>query len=111
MAKKPLGQEAGKTKQYLEVLRAVQTDSRSSGWYRGEVRGKEAIGLATATLLRKGLIGPAAWPQPFRLTKQGKEFIALHIKDWDTLQAKLGRPGTIEKVAKALGRIAEPPST
>ena len=67
----------------LQVLRAVQKDSRTSGWYRGEVRGKEAIGAATASLERKGLIQPAVGPQPFRPTKKGKEFITTQIKDWD----------------------------
>jgi hypothetical protein len=91
----------------LEVLQAVQKDARTSGWYRGEVRGKEAIGVATAYLERKGLIHPAVGPQPFRLTKKGKEFIATQIKEWETFVAKLNRQGTLEKFTKALGRVAE----
>ncbi len=91
----------------LHVLQAVQKEARTSGWYRGEVRGKEAIGAATAYLERKGLIQSAVGPQPFRLTRKGKEFIATQIKDWDTFVAKLNRPGTLEKFAKALGRASE----
>jgi len=71
------------------------------------VRGKEAIGAATTYLERKGLIQPAVGPQPFRLTKKGKEFIATQIKDWDTFVAKINRQGTLEKFAKALGRVPE----
>jgi hypothetical protein len=107
MAKKPLVQDGSKTRHYLDVLRAVQKDTHSSGWYRGEVRGKEAIGAVTDALLRKGLIHAAVGPQPFRLTKKGKEFIAAHIKDWDALMAKIDQPGTMEKMTKALGRVAE----
>lgn len=109
MATKPMMQNGGKTRQYLEVLRAAQIDTRTSGWYRGEVRGKETIGAATDTLLRKGLIHAAVGPQPFRLTKKGKEFIADHIKDWKVLRAKIDQPGTIEKVTKALGGLQKKP--
>src|SRR5262245_18214028 len=107
MAKAPTAQELGMALHSLQVLRAVQKDSRTSGWYRGEVRGKEEIGTATAFLVRKGLIQPAAGPQPFRLTKKGKEFIAAQITEWETFVAKLNRPGALEKFAKALGRVAE----
>lgn len=107
MAKEPTTHELSTTLHCLQVLRAVQKDSRTSGWYRGEVRGKEAIGAATTSLERKGLIQPAAGPQPFRLTKKGKEFITTEIKDWDTVVAKLNRPGTLAKFAKALGRVSE----
>ena len=107
MATKPMMQNGGKTRQCLEVLRDALTDTRTSGWYRGEVRGKETIGAATDILLRKGLIHAAVGPRPFRLTKKGREFITAHIKDWKVLGAKLDQPGTIEKVTKALGRVAE----
>jgi hypothetical protein len=107
MTKEPTMHELATALSCLQVLRAVQKDSRTSGWYRGEVRGKETIGAATAYLERKGLIQPAAGPQPFRLTKKGKEFMATHIKDWDMLVAKLNRPGTLERFAKALGRVSE----
>jgi hypothetical protein len=107
MAKELTAQELGLALHSLQVLRAVQKDSRTSSWYRGEVRGKEEIGTATASLVRKGFIQPAAGPQPFRLTKKGKEFIATQIKEWETFVAKLNRPGALEKFAKALGREAE----
>src|SRR5712691_463981 len=107
MTKEPTGQELGMALHCLEVLQAVQKDARTSGWYRGEVRGKEAMGMATAYLERKSLIHPAVGPQPFRLTKKGKEFIATQIKEWETFVAKLNRPGTLEKFAKALGGVAE----
>ncbi len=107
MTKEPTEQELEMALHCLQVLRAVQKDARTSGWYRGEVRGKEAVGAATASLVRKGLIHPAVGPQPFRLTKKGKEFIATQIKEWETFVAKLNRPGTVEKFTKALGRVAE----
>ena len=107
MAKKPLVQDGSKTRHYLDVLRAVQKDTRTPGWYWGEVRGKEAIGAATTFLLRKGLIRAAVGPQPFRLTQKGKEFIGSNIKDWDVFLAKITRQGVVEKVAKALMRIPE----
>jgi hypothetical protein len=107
MAKKPTAQELGIALHCLQVLRAVQRDSRTSGWYRGEVRGKEAIGEATASLVRKGLIQPITGPLPFRLTKKGKEFIATQIKEWETFVARLNRPGILEKFATALGRVSE----
>jgi predicted transcriptional regulator len=105
--KEPTRQEVEIALHCLQVLRAVQKDSRTSGWYRGEVRGKEAIGVATASLVRKGLIQPAAGPQPFRLTKKGKEFIAIQIKEWETFVAKLNHPGALEKFTRALGRVSE----
>ncbi|HJY81793.1 MAG TPA: hypothetical protein VKK81_12005 [Candidatus Binatia bacterium] len=107
MAKEPTAHELATALSCLQVLRAVQKDSRTPGWYRGEVRGKEAIGAATASLERKGLIRTAVGPQPFRLTKKGQEFLATQIKEWETFVAKLNRPGTLEKFAKALGRVAE----
>jgi hypothetical protein len=107
MAKEPTTHELSTALSCLQVLRAVQKDSRTSGWYRGEVRGKEAIGMATAYLERKGLIHPAVGPQPFRLTKKGKEFITTQIKEWETFVVKLNRPGTLEKFTKVLGRVSE----
>ena len=107
MAKELTAQELGMALHCLQVLRAMQKDSRTSGWYRGEVRGKEEIATATASLVRKGLIQPAVGPQPFRLTKKGKEFIADQIKEWETFVAKLNRPGALEKFARTLGRVAE----
>jgi predicted transcriptional regulator len=60
-----------------------------------------------SSLEHKGLIHPAVGPQPFRLTKKGKEFIMTEIKDWETFVAKLNRPGTLERFAKALKRVPE----
>jgi hypothetical protein len=105
--KEPTKQEIALALHCLQVLRAVQQDSRTSGWYRGEVRGKEAIGAATVTLERKGLIQSAGGLQPFRLTKQGKAFIATQIKEWEPFVARLQRPGALEKFAKALRRVPE----
>lgn len=99
--------DVGQTLRVLEVLRAVQQDTRTPGWYWGEVRGKEAIGAATTFLLRRGLIRAAIGPQPFLLTQQGKEFVGTQIKDWDVFRAKMTRQGIVEKVAKALMRLPE----
>ena len=106
MAQEPTVQELRRARQCVEVLRAVQKDTRTSGWYRGEVRGQEAIGTATVTLLEKGLIQTATGPQPFRLTASGKEFIATQIKDWEKFLPTLERPEVLAKVAKALGRVS-----
>ncbi len=102
MTKRSTVLDVGQTLQSLEVLRAAQNDTRTSGWYLGEVRGKEAIGAATTSMLRKGLIQAGVGPQPFRLTPKGKEFIVSNVKDWDTFLAKITKPGIVEKVAKAL---------
>jgi len=107
MTKRSTVLDVGQTLRSLEVLRAAQKDTRTPGWYLGEVRGKEAIGAATTFLLRKGLIRSAVGPQPFRLTQKGKEFIGSNIKDWDAFLAKITRQGVVEKVAKALMRIPE----
>jgi hypothetical protein len=107
MTKRSTMLDVGQTLRSLEVLRAVQKDTRTPGWYWGEVRGKEAIGAATTFLLRKALIRAAVGPQPFLLTQKGKEFIGSHIKDWDVFRAKMTRPGIVEKVAKALMRLPE----
>lgn len=107
MTKRSAMLDVGQTLRSLEVLRAAQKDTRTPGWYWGEVRGKEAIGAATIFLLRRGLIRAAVGPQPFLLTQKGKEFIGSHIKDWDVFLAKITRQGIVEKVTKALMRLPE----
>jgi hypothetical protein len=107
MTKRSTVLDVGQTLRSLEVLRAVHKDTRTPGWYRGEVRGQEAIGAATTFLLRKGLIRATLGPQPFRLTPKGKEFVESSIKDWDAFLAKMARQGVVEKVAKALIRIPD----
>jgi hypothetical protein len=57
----------GQTVHCLEVLHAVQTDSRTAGWYWGDVRGKAAVGAATGALQRKDLICAGVGASPFRL--------------------------------------------
>jgi hypothetical protein len=91
----------------IDVFQAIQKDIRTPGWYREEVRGKEAIGSATDALMRKGLIHPAGGAPPFRLTKKGQEFLGAQSKEWQTFMPKLERPGAVEKFAKALSRVAE----
>ena len=106
MPKAFTGQELMRARLCVEVLRAVQKDARTSGWYRGEVRGQAAIGAATMTLEQKGLLQPASGAQPFRLTKKGQEFVKAHIKDWESFMTKLDHPGRVEKIANALKRVA-----
>ncbi|MGE0824614.1 MAG: hypothetical protein AB7G75_24115 [Candidatus Binatia bacterium] len=106
MAKELTVQEQANVRSCLEVLRAVQKNARTPGWFRGEVRGQEAVGVAVATLQRKGLIQAGSGPQPFRLSKTGKDFVAENIKDWDAFMAKSSRPSTLEKIAKALQRVS-----
>jgi hypothetical protein len=84
-------QERERARHCVEVLRAAAKDARTSGWYRGEVAGQEAIGRATELLLRKGLLQTAVGPQPFRLTVRGTTFIATQIKTWETFMSTLHR--------------------
>ena len=78
----------GTTLYCLEVLEAVQTDSRTSGWYWGDVRGKAGVAHATAALCRKDLICSRVGPPPFRLTIKGEEFLRTHKKSWEAFLAK-----------------------
>lgn len=105
MSKAPTAQELGTALHCLEVLQSVQKSARTPGWYRGEVRGKETIGTATDYLVRKNLIQPTDGLHPFRLTKKGKEFIAVAIKDWNKFMEKIDRPEVVERFAKALVSI------
>jgi hypothetical protein len=100
-------QERERARHCVEVLRAAAKDARTSGWYRGEVAGQEAIGRATELLLRKGLLQTAVGPQPFRLTARGTVFITTQIKTWEKFMPTLQRPGVLAKVFTALEAVAE----
>ena len=106
MAKELSAQELTTARLCVEVLHAVQNDTRTPGWYRGEVRGKEAVSTATTALERSGLIQPGSGAQVFRITTKGKAFVAEQVKDWQAFLAKLDRPGNVEKIAKALKQAA-----
>lgn len=107
MSKELAAQEVRRALHCLEVLQSVQKGARTPGWYRGEVRGKEAIGTATDYLMRKNLIQSTDGLQPFRLTKKGKEFFATVIKDWKKFMETIDQPKVVERFAKALASIKE----
>jgi hypothetical protein len=107
MTQEPLEMEFGKTLHCLEVLKAVQTDTRTTTWYWGDVRGKRAVGAATTALLRRGLIHSVVGPPPFRLTAKGEEFIGTNSKAWEAFLANSDRQGTVERFAHALAQIPE----
>jgi hypothetical protein len=81
----------GQTVHCLEVLYAVQTDSRTSGWHRGDVRGKAGGAAATAALWRKDLICSQVGPPPFRLTVTGEAFLRTHRQRWEAFLAHTER--------------------
>ena len=81
----------GMTLRCLEVLAAVQTDSRTSGWHWGDVRGKAGVAAATAALWRKDLICSKVGPPPFRLTIKGEAFLRTHRKLWEAFLANTER--------------------
>src|SRR5262245_51911576 len=85
----------GTTMYCLEVLESVQTDSRTLGWYWGEVRGKAGVARATAALCRKDLICATVGPPPFRLTSKGEEFLRTHQASWEAFLAKTDQSATI----------------
>ena len=103
----PTARDFGKTVHCLEVLQAVQEDTRTAGWYWGDVRGKAAVGAATNALLNQGLIHSVIGPPPFRLTVKGKEFIETYKKDWEAFLAHTDRRGTVERFAHALRQIPQ----
>jgi len=103
----PLEIDVGKTRHCLEVLHAVQTDSRTSGWYWGDVRGKAAVGKATISLWRKGLICPRVGPPPFQLTSKGEAFLKAHKKAWEAFLADTDHHETLEHFARALQQTPE----
>jgi hypothetical protein len=96
-----------KTVHCLEVFHAVQTDSRTSGWYWGDVRGKAAVGAATDALLRRDLISSRVGPPPFEITVKGAAFLKTHEHAWEAFLAKTDQPATIEHFARALTAIPE----
>jgi hypothetical protein len=103
----PLEITFGKTVHCLEVLQAVQTDSRTSGWYWGDVRGKAAVGAATGALWRRDLICARVGPPPFRLTPRGEAFLKTHKTAWEAFLANRERSATVEHFARALTQLPE----
>jgi hypothetical protein len=107
MMNQPLEMDVGKTLHCLEVLQAVQTDTRTSGWYWGDVRGKAAVGAATTVLWRRDLICSRVGPPPFRLTLKGEAFLKTHKKEWQTFLANTDRHEIVEHFARALREMPE----
>jgi hypothetical protein len=105
----PLEMAFAKTVHCLEVFHAVQTDSRTSGWYWGDVRGKAAVGAATDALLRRDLISSRVGPPPFAITAKGAAFLKTHEQAWGAFLANTDRPATIDHFARALTEIPEVP--
>ncbi|MGE0826566.1 MAG: hypothetical protein AB7G75_19640 [Candidatus Binatia bacterium] len=103
----PREMDVGKTLHCLEVLHAVQTDSRTSGWYWGDVRGKAAVGAATTTLWRRDLIGSRVGPPPFRLTSKGEAFLNTHRTAWEAFLTHADRHETLAHFAHALQQMPE----
>ena len=97
----------GQTVHCLEVLHAVQTDSRTAGWYWGDVRGKAAVGAATGTLQRKDLICAGVGASPFRLTSKGETFLKTHQYMWEGFRSNTERAATIKHFAHALAQLPE----
>ena len=99
--------DVGQTMHCLEVLEAVQTDSRTSGWYWGDVRGKAAVGGATGALWRKDLICSRVGASPFRLTPKGEEFLKTHRKAWQAFLDNTDHHETVQHFAHALRQMPE----
>ncbi len=99
--------DVGQTVHCLEVLHAVQTDSRTLGWYWGDVRGKAAVGAATGALWRKDLICSRVGASPFRLTPKGEAFLKTHRKAWEAFLSNTDRPATLAHFSHALTQIPE----
>jgi hypothetical protein len=97
----------GTTLYCLEVLEAVQMDSRTSGWYWGDVRGKAGVAHATAALCRKDLICSRVGPPPFRLTIKGEEFLRTHKKPWEAFLAHTDQPAAVHHFTPLLMQIPE----
>jgi hypothetical protein len=107
MIDQSLEMSTGKTLHCLEVLDAVQTDSRTSGWYWGDVRGKAAVGAATTALWRRDLICSRVGPPPFKLTLKGEAFLKTHKKEWAEFLANADRHDVVEHFAQALRQMPE----
>jgi len=105
--KQALAVNRGTIEYCLEVLAAVQTDSRTSGWYWGDVRGKAGVALATAALRRKDLICPNVGSSPFRLTIKGEAFLKTHKKPWEEFLANTDRAATVDHFVQALTQVPE----
>jgi hypothetical protein len=103
----PLEMDVGKTLHCLEVLNAVQTDSRTAGWYWGDVRGKATVGAATTALWRRDLICSRVGPPPFQLTPKGEAFLQAHKKAWEAFLTNTDRHETLEHFAHALQQTPE----
>ena len=97
----------GTTLYCLEVLEAIQTDSRTAAWYWGEVRGKTGVARATAVLCRKDLICTAVGPPPFRLTSTGAEFLRTHQTPWEAFLANTDRSATLAYFTEALTQLPD----
>ncbi len=103
----PREMDVGKTRHCLEVLHAVQTDSRTSAWYWGDVRGKAAVGAATTALWRRDLICARVGPPPFQLTAKGEAFLQTHHKEWEAFLANPDRRELVEHFSQALQQLPE----
>ena len=90
----PEEMDIGKTLHCLEALHALQTDSRASDWYWGDVCGEMAVGSATTVLWRQDLICPRVGPPLFRLTPKGEAFLKAHKKAWEAFLSNTDRHGT-----------------
>src|SRR5215510_12264759 len=99
MMHQSLEMDVGKTLHCLEVLDAVQTDSRTSGWYWGDVRGRASIGAATTALWRRDLICSRVGPPPFQLTPKGEVFLKTHEKAWEAFLINTDRHETLKHFA------------
>ena len=107
MMNETLGMDHGTIVHCLEVLEAVLTDSRTSGWYWGDVRGKAGVAAATSALWRKDLICSKVGPPPFRLTIKGEAFLKTHKKPWEAFLANTDRSATVEHFTEALTQMPE----
>jgi hypothetical protein len=99
--------DIGKTLYCLEVLQAVQTDSHTSGWYWGDVRGQAGVSVATNALWRRDLICSGVGRPPFQLTPKGEAFLKTHKKAWQAFLDKTDRHKAVQHFAAALKQIPE----
>jgi hypothetical protein len=96
----------GQTVHCLEVLHAVQIDSRTAGRYWGDVRGKAAAGAATSALRHKDLVCAGVGAPPFRRTPKGEAFLKTRQHPREVFRSNTDRPATLKHFALAL---AQPP--
>lgn len=107
MNQQPVEMDTGRTLSCLAVLQAVQTDSHTSGWYWGDVRGQAGVGAATNALWRRDLICPGVGRPPFRLTSKGEAFLKTHKKVWQAFLDNTDRHETVGHFAAALRQMPE----